>query len=576
MHISAAPGSIDRTHLSQVPCAARALASMAVPAIMTDAGGIVTAANASAVRCFRLEHPCGRALAEVLAEWEGADRLLCAASDESDPVPVRLTNGPRVIEGVCRQMSLSDAPHASCTDPASSDPAFGHVLTFSDVSVHARALEDAQRDALTGLLNRTALRGHLAAAVAAGRGGALLCIDLDRFKMVNDTLGHPVGDALLLKIAERLRRATRADDLVARLGGDEFAVIQAPGTGAQADDQAEVLALRLTDLLGRTYVLNGHMVNVGASVGVAKVGLHGADADELLRNADLALYQAKSDGRGIFRTFEPAMDHRLQARRLLELELRRALAFKEFELAYQPQVRATDREVVGFEALLRWRNAGRGLVSPAHFIPLAEEIGLMPAIGEWVLRTACKEAASWPKPVMVAVNLSPVQFRNPKLTAVVVSALRESGLPPERLELEITEGALLENTDAVVGILGELSAMGVQTSMDDFGTGYSSLSYLQKFRFDRIKIDQSFVQQVGVNADSTAIVRAVAALGASLGMKTTAEGVETDAQLAHIQAQGCTEIQGYLTGRPMTGADASTLLRGTVTPPPPALPAQPG
>ena len=526
---------------------ADALDCMAVPALVLDQIGLVSAANRSAMRLLDPVRPAGRALAELLHEWNGAEHLhpgLGPVWNAADSKPLRITLGERALECAVRPMEDD-----------------GFVVTLVDVSSHARAMEDARRDSLTGLANRPALWSRLAASVTEGQGEdgsvALLCIDLDRFKAVNDTLGHPIGDALLLKIAERLRRATRGGDLVARLGGDEFAVLQTDSPDPQG---AEVLARRLVDLLGRTYVVNGHMLNVGASIGVAYLGVHGADADTLLRNADLALYQAKSDGRGCFRVFEPAMDARLQARRLLELDLRRALALKEFELAFQPQVRALDKEVVGFEALIRWRNPARGLVSPADFIPLAEEIGLMPAIGEWVLRTACREAVAWPKPVSVAVNLSPVQFRNPKLADLVAHVLAQSGLPASRLELEITEGALLENTEAVVRILEQISAMGVRTSMDDFGTGYSSLSYLQKFRFDKIKIDQSFVRQVGINADSTAIVRAVAALGASLGMKTTAEGVETQEQLTQIRAEGCTEIQGYLTGRPMTSADAAAIL----------------
>ena len=375
---------------------------------------------------------------------------------------------------------------------------------------------------------------------------------------MNDTLGHPIGDALLRRVAERLVKAARRDDLVARLGGDEFAIVQ---VGAGQPEAAEALAGRLVDLVGRAYVVDGHMLNIGCSVGVALAPEDGDDPDTLLKNADLALYRAKADGRGVFRFFKPDMDAKMQARRSLELDLRRALALKEFDLAYQPQVSAHDGRVTGFEALLRWRHPERGQISPADFIPLAEEIGLINPIGEWVLRSACAEAARWPSDVSLAVNLSPVQFRGAKLASVVTNALAQSGLPAERLELEITEGALLDNTDTVLNMLNTLRSLGVRISMDDFGTGYSSLSYLQKFPFTKIKIDQSFVRSMDESPDCSAIVRAVIALGRSLGMKTTAEGVETEAQRDRIRAEGCTEIQGYLTGRPMTAEAAAALVR---------------
>ena len=420
---------------------------------------------------------------------------------------------------------------------------------------------DYGRDPLTGLADRRMFRERLAAQFAALRRGrepfAVLCIDLDRFKSINDTLGHPIGDALLRKVGERLRKAAREEDVVARLGGDEFALIQ---TGADQPHAAEALAMRLVDLIGRTYVVDGHMLNIGASVGVAVAPGDGEDADALLKHADLALYRAKADGRGVFRFFETGMDARMQARRSLEIDLRQALALRDFQLAYQPQVNSETGAVVGFEALLRWTHPERGVVSPADFIPVAEEIGLITPIGEWVLRTACAEAATWPEHVSLAVNVSPVQFRGAKLVETVVASLARSGLAPSRLELEITEGALLDNTDTVLAVLNSLRDLGVRISMDDFGTGYSSLSYLQKFPFTKIKIDQSFVRRMDDSPDCSAIVRAVAALGASLGMKTTAEGVETEAQRDRIRAEGCTEIQGFLTGRPMTAAAAALFI----------------
>jgi diguanylate cyclase (GGDEF)-like protein len=441
----------------------------------------------------------------------------------------------------------------------------GWVVTLDDVTHHRAANRIDQRDGLTGLASRGELDERLKAFLAAvqreGGQAALVCLDLDRFKAVNDTLGHPVGDALLKMVAQRLRSAVREGDVVARLGGDEFAILQIGGEQPQA---ADALARRLVDLIGRTYVAQGHMLNIGTSVGIALVPEDGLSADTLLRNADLALYRAKADGRGTFRFFKPEMDERMQARRGLEIDLRKALALKEFELVYQPQTRIEGDTVVGFEALLRWRHPDRGLVSPADFIPLAEEIGLITPIGEWVLRTACREAALWPDSITIAVNLSAVQFRGSRLLDTVTSALAGSGLAAARLELEITEGALLEDTDAVLAVLNGLRELGVRVSMDDFGTGYSSLSYLQKFPFDKIKIDQSFVRSMASDRDSAAIIRAVTSLGSSFGMTTIAEGVETPEQLARIRAEGCTEAQGYLISRPLTPEAARAFIAARV------------
>ena len=441
----------------------------------------------------------------------------------------------------------------------------GYVLTFDDVTAYVRDAELAQKDALTGLQNRASLHERLqemlARAKRTGSAVAVICLDLDRFKAVNDTLGHPVGDALLRKVSERLVSAVREGDVVARLGGDEFAILQADTAQPQA---AQTLATRLVDLISRTYVVDGHMLNIGTSVGVALSPSDASEPDELMKRADLALYRAKADGRGTFRFFEASMDARMKERRSLELDLRQALAMKEFTLAYQPQYDLESNTVVGFEALLRWEHPVRGIVPPSEFIPLTEDIGIITPIGEWVLRTACREAAGWAKPVSIAVNLSPVQFRSAKLVETILSALTRSGLEPSRLELEITEGALLANTADVLATLNRLRALGIRISMDDFGTGYSSISYLQKFPFDKIKIDRAFVGGLGQDADCTAIVRAVASLGASLGIKTTAEGVETPEQLAAIRAEGCSETQGFLTGRPMTGAAAAALLMDAV------------
>jgi len=542
------------------PSFAAALAEMAVPLLLLDAAGTITFANACAAALLACPAPAGLPLPALLAACGAAEPeggILPEALRAARPVRSRLTLGDRLVEAALAPLSSG-----------------GFALTFEDVTELLRGAALARQEPLTGLCNRVGLHDRLDAALAeAGRSDAplaVLMLDLDRFKAVNDTLGHPVGDALLRKVAERLRKATRSGDVVARLGGDEFAIIQgAPSSGAEQPQAAEALARRLVDLVGRTYVVDGHMLNVGVSVGVALSPADGRSADDLLKHADLALYRAKAEGRGTYRFFEPAMNAQMQARRSLEIDLRRALALKQFDLAFQPQIQLETGQVVGFEALLRWNHPERGPVSPALFIPLAEEIGLIVGIGEWALRTACREAAGWTQPASIAVNLSPVQFRGGRLVETVMHVLAQTGLDPARLELEITEGALLENTDSVLDVLNGLRALGVKISMDDFGTGYSSLSYLQKFPFDKIKIDQSFVRGMEGNAECGAIVRAIARLGASLGMRTTAEGVETATQLDAIRAEGCTEVQGYLTGRPMPAAQAAALL----IPSPAALPA---
>ena len=419
---------------------------------------------------------------------------------------------------------------------------------------------DGALDSLTGLPNRTRYQARLGEARSrlerSGEGFAVLAVDLDRFKHVNDTLGHPIGDALLQKVAERLQSAVRPTDTVARFGGDEFAVLQSNVTDVVG---AEVLAKRIVDLLGRAYIVEGHLINIGASVGIAIAPADGSNPDVLLKNADLALYRAKTDGRDTFRFFEAEMDARMQARRSLELDLRKALAMHEFELVYQPQMNLETDELVGCEALIRWNHPTRGLVSPADFIPLAEEIGLIVPIGEWVVRTACAEAARWPEGLSVAVNLSPAQFKSKKLVQAVASALAASGLAPGRLELEITEGVLLQENEANLATLHALRALGLRISMDDFGTGYSSLSYLRSFPFDKIKIDRSFISGGKANGDSMAIVRAIASLGASFGMTTVAEGVETPEQMSRIRQEGCTDVQGYFISRPISALDIRTL-----------------
>jgi diguanylate cyclase (GGDEF)-like protein len=469
----------------------------------------------------------------------------------------------RAIHAMARGKQDEPIPHTARTDELGTVArALEHLQQETEERARAEALVThmAHHDALTRLPNRLRFRDELEEGLARAHPDdalAVLCLDLDNFKAVNDTLGHPVGDALLKVVAERLLEGAGETCTVARLGGDEFAIVQ---TGAAQPVGATVLAQHLIETVAAPYEIGGHSVVIGTSVGIAVAPNDGTDPDAILKNADLALYRAKAEGRGIYRFFEAAMDASMQARRLLELDLRSALGLDQFALMYQPLVDLTSAEVKGFEALLRWRHPERGLVSPAEFIPLAEEIGLITQIGAWVLRRACAEAATWPGHLTVAVNLSPVQFASRTLVLDVVTALGSSRLPPQRLELEITEAVLLHDTDATLATLTHLKELGVHISMDDFGTGYSSLSYLRKFPFDKIKIDQSFIRDLDKTPESMAIVRAVAGLGRSLGISTTAEGVETVEQLRTVKAEGCTQVQGYLLSRPLAARDIPGVL----------------
>jgi diguanylate cyclase (GGDEF)-like protein len=435
----------------------------------------------------------------------------------------------------------------------------GWVITYEDVTerrkAEARVAHMAQHDALTDLSNRVLFREKMDAGLARvgaqGTSMAVLCLDLDNFKTVNDRLGHAIGDRLLCWVADRLRECVGEHDTVARLGGDEFAVLQ---SGPQPES-AERLARRLVEIIGRPPPFDDQLVHSGISVGIAIAPGDGAEAEQLMKCADLALYRAKARGRGTYEFFRPEMEHQARSRHSLETDLRGALEAGEFHLVYQPQIRLGTGELTGFEALLRWNSAERGLISPAEFIPIAEETGLIVPIGEWVLRTACAAAAQWPSFVRIAINLSPVQFRTRGLAAMVTSALAATGLAPDRLELEITESALLQNDAATIAILHQLRALGIRVSMDDFGIGYSSLSYLRQFPFDKIKIDRSFVGTLGESAGSEAIVRTIASLGANLGMETTAEGIETPEQLELVRQAGCTEAQGFHFSRPCAASD---------------------
>ena len=446
----------------------------------------------------------------------------------------------------------------------------GFVTTYMDATERRRSqakiVHMALHDALTDLPNRVLLNERLEHALTRVRRGEIVAVhllDLDHFKTVNDTLGHPAGDKLLKMVTKRLQELVRETDTVARMGGDEFAVLQV-AIGQPAD--ATALALRIIEAVSAPYTIDGQQVVIGTSVGIAVGPADGMSPDQLIRNSDLALYRAKADGRGTYRFFGPEMDAQMQARHLMEFDLRNALPAGQFELHYQPVVNLESNEISGVEALLRWRHPEKGIIPPSAFIPVAEEIGFIVPLGEWAIRQACATAAKWPSDVRIAVNLSPIQFRNPGFVQVVLGALAASGLAADRLELEITESTLLHDSDATLSTLYQLRALGVRIAMDDFGTGYSSLSYLQSFPFDKIKIDRSFVKDIVDGVGSLNIVRAVAAMANGLGMTTTAEGVETKEQLDTVRAEGCTEMQGFLFSRPLPAEEIERLLLASCKP----------
>jgi diguanylate cyclase (GGDEF)-like protein len=436
----------------------------------------------------------------------------------------------------------------------------GWVAIHQDITaqkrVEAEVAHMARHDSLTDLANRTLFMEKIDEALARLRRGgerfSVFMIDVDRFKAVNDSLGHPVGDALLKAVAQRLRVAVRETDTVGRFGGDEFAVLQT--LAADQKEGAVTLATRILAAINEPYDLEGYKASIGASIGIALAPADGASANELLKNADVALYQVKSAGRNGFRFFEPKMETDARSRHALENDLRAAIARGEFELHYQTIVAFATRRVCAAEALIRWHHPQLGTIAPDRFIPIAEETGLIVQLGEWIIRRACAEAAHWPPHVTLAINLSPLQFGKGDLAEIVSGALADAGLAPERLELEITESVLLQQDEGNLATLHRLKRLGVSVVLDDFGTGYSSLTYLHMFPFDKIKIDKSFVHKLSTSAECAAIVCAVVGLGASLGIATVAEGVETGEQFALLRVAGCSQAQGYLFSRPVPAA----------------------
>ena len=510
-----------------------------------------------------------------------ADHLVQEGASASDIIAACVASGS--ISDASGSMILSEIENSQARDMITTDPevtrnrslswAFqpmaggGAVVLLEDITerrdAEARISHLARYDELTELPNRVNFRDEIGRLLAIQQGAdrlsALLFVDLDQFKQVNDTLGHPCGDQLLCAVADRLREMLRPEDFVARFGGDEFVVFQ---QNINSHEDAAGLARRIVDRLSERYKIDNHLVEIGASVGIAMTS-HGVSADTLLKNADMALYRAKADGRGTFCFFREEMAQTVEARRILELDLRKALANEEFELFYQPLVNLKSGKIATCEALLRWNHPVRGTVSPIDIIPVAEDMGLIVDLGRWILRKACMECMKWPAAVSVAVNFSPQQFHQRDVLSEVRYALEVSGLPADRLEIEITESSLLRNTQLTHDVLSQLHSLGVRISLDDFGTGYSSLSYLHNFPLQKVKIDRSFLE--GIDSDRPlTLLRGVARLSADLGMSVVVEGIETNEQLELISADGAvTEAQGYLFSRPVPAVRVRQLLNAS-------------
>jgi diguanylate cyclase (GGDEF)-like protein/PAS domain S-box-containing protein len=534
----------------------RQLADATFEGIVIHVGGKIVDANAAMSDLAGLPHDAliGRDIMDCVTESSRPILRKDLETEMEVACEIELKNADGTLipaEMLSRTIQFEDGP--------------AKVSAVRDIRERKEAEERirhmAHHDALTGLPNRRMFTDRLMQVLARskrdGTTVAVLCLDLDRFKHVNDLGGHAAGDELLKQVAKRLGDCVRTEDTVARLSGDEFAVIQ---VGVAHPDGPGIMAERLVKAIGKPFDLGGQQTMIGTSIGIALHPGDGEESEDLVRAADTALYRAKEAGRGTFRFFEAEMDVRLQERRLLERDLRQALAAEQLRVHYQPLADCGGGHIVGFEALVRWTHPERGAISPAQFIPLAEECGLIMPLGTWVMRRACTDAATWPADKLVAVNLSPAQFRHADLAREILAILKETGLPPERLELEVTESLLIDDPDRVLATLLILKEAGVRISLDDFGTGYSSLSYLQRFPFDKIKIDRSFVAQMEKNQDSMSIIRAVIALGKSLRIKVTAEGVESEAQLDLLQRENCDLVQGYLLGKPMAKEDLGEML----------------
>lgn len=528
----------------------RELASLAVEGLAICDGGIIAAANQS------FERLAGSSRGQlsgcpIEAVLPGLNLLDLPEGEERDAELAALDGQMLPVRVLRREVSLGSKIQT--------------VVAVRDqrerLRTEAKMRALAFSDSLTGLPNRARfndlLEAHVATCRAQGLSFAILLVDLDRFKLVNDTLGHAAGDTVLTTVAERLRSAVTRRDVVARLGGDEFAVLQIDIAGQAA---AIRLAERIVEQLGRPYVIEGQCAEIGASIGVAIAPEDGNEPAELLRNADLALYKAKADGKNVVRAYDPQLGQQARERLELEADLRHALSMNALEVHFQPLVDARSGRIVAAEALVRWRHPERGMVSPAEFIPVAEDAGLIGELGLFVLQAACRDALSWPDEIRVAVNLSPAQFRNPQLVETVLDALAAAGLPPHRLELEITEGVLLLDEDRTLVTLKRLRSFGISLSIDDFGTGYSSLSYLRRFPFNKIKIDRSFIRNLPADKESAAIVKAIVALADALRMTITVEGVEKPEQFAFAAAAGCDQVQGFLVSRALPASEFQLLL----------------